>query len=102
MARGSKPGERRGGRLPGTPNKCTAQAKEIAGQYGPDAIAAMARLAGLVAGSSPAEGEQARISALKEILDRAYGKAPQAIVGDANADPIQQVVNIITGVPRAE
>jgi hypothetical protein len=83
----------------GTPNKVTAACKEIAGQYGPDAIAAMARMAGLVEGEAGAESEQARIAALKEIMDRAYGKAPQGIEGTDGA-PIKHVVEILTGVPR--
>jgi hypothetical protein len=37
--RGSKPGERRGGRQKGTPNKTTAEIRELAQAHGPDAIA---------------------------------------------------------------
>ena len=33
MARGSRPGERRGGRKPGTPNKVTAEAKSLFGAF---------------------------------------------------------------------
>jgi hypothetical protein len=38
MPRGSKPGEHRGGRVKGTPNKATAEIKDIARPYGPDCI----------------------------------------------------------------
>jgi hypothetical protein len=37
---------------------------------------------------SGAEAETARISALKELLDRAYGRATQPVSGDSNAAPI--------------
>lgn len=87
MARGSKPGERRGGREKGTPNKATREIKEIARQYGPDAIEALAKLGGLK-GEGAAESEQARISALNIVIERGYGKATQTIAGDAD-NPLQ-------------
>ena len=89
-------GHKTGGRQPGSLNKSTKEVKELAGKYGPDAVARLAHL------MMNAESEQAQVSAAKELLDRAYGKSPQAIVGDSDEDPIQQVINIITGVPRAE
>jgi hypothetical protein len=67
MARGKKTG----GRKAGTPNKATADVKELAQAHGPAAITELARLAGA------AESEQARVAACREILDRAYGKATQ-------------------------
>src|SRR5262245_25677597 len=81
---GSKPGERRGGRKKGTPNKATTEIKAIAAQWGPAAIHEAAKLAGLVDnGKGKAESEQARLTAIGMILDRGYGKPAQAIVGDA-------------------
>lgn len=88
MPKGSRPGERRGGRKPGVPNKATREIKEVAQQYGPAALKKLAELAGLVKGTNAAESEQARVSAVREILDRAYGKAPQAIIGDPS-NPLQ-------------
>ncbi len=38
-----------------------------------------------------------RIKAAEVLLDRAYGRPPQAIVGDAGADPIQTAVKVIFG-----
>lgn len=67
----------------------TAEVKELALQYGPDAVVEMAKLAGLVAGAKPAEAEQARIAALKEILDRAYGKPTQHVAGSEDEPEIQ-------------
>jgi len=71
--RGSKPGERRGGRKKGTLNKATAEIKDLAQEYAPAALRELARL------TTGALSEAARVSAIKEILDRGYGKAPQAL-----------------------
>lgn len=75
---GAKPGERRGGRKKNTPNKVTADVRALAQEYGPDALAVLASIM---------NGEQqpaaARVSAAKELLDRAYGKAPQPITADS-------------------
>jgi hypothetical protein len=93
MARGgSKPGERRGGRAKGTPNKPNPDAeamKEIARSYGPQAVRELAKLAGISGDAAgKAESEQARIAALNGILDRGYGKPSQSIGGDPD-NPIK-------------
>lgn len=80
MPRGSQPGERRGGRKAGTPNKVTADVRALAGKYGEKALKTLATIMG-----DSKEPAAARVSAAKEILDRAYGKAPQPIaVNNAN------------------
>ena len=66
-------GKKTGGRKAGAPNKVSNDAKSLAAEYAPAALEELARL------SVEAENEQTRVSAGKEILDRAYGKAPQAI-----------------------
>ena len=66
---GSKPGERRGGRKPGVPNKATAEVRSLAREHGPAAIQELARLA------KEAQSEQARISACNALLNRAYGRS---------------------------
>ena len=78
MAKGSKTG----GRQRGTPNKATADIKEIARKHAPEVMAELVRLA------TAADTAAARIAASKEVLDRAYGKAPQTIAGDAE-NPLQ-------------
>ena len=84
MPRGSKPGERRGGRQLGTQNKITQDIRDLALKYGPSAIAEAARL------SREAESESTRLVAVGIILDRAYGKAPQQIQhGGAEGGPIE-------------
>jgi len=74
---GSKPGEYRGGRQKGTPNKATAEAKlaisELAKTLAPDALRRLATLA------RKAKSEAAQVAAIREILDRAYGRPAQAV-----------------------
>jgi hypothetical protein len=93
MPSGSRPGERRGGRKPGVPNKATRDVKALAQEYSPQAIEGLAGLAGLIKGVPPAQSEQARVAALKELLDRGHGRPPQAIVGDENAPPVRTVIS---------
>jgi hypothetical protein len=93
MPRGSRPGERRGGHKPGVPNKATRDIKALAQEYSPGAIAGLAELAGLVEGVRPAQSEQARVAAMKELLDRGHGRPPQAIVGDDNSPPVRTVIS---------
>lgn len=81
MPRGSAPGERRGGRVKGTPNKATAEIKDIARQHGPQAVAVLAKL------MVEAESEQARVAAANAILDRAYGKPTQQIDANVRLNP---------------
>lgn len=74
--RGSKPGERRGGRQAGTPNVATREIKVLIEEFAPDAIKELGRL------STSAKNEATRLAAIKEILDRRFGKASQIIGGD--------------------
>jgi len=73
MAKGVKTG----GRTRGTPNKVTADVKAIAQQYVPDIFPILVSIA------RNGESEAARVAAIKEILDRAYGKSPQAVTGES-------------------
>lgn len=84
MAGGARPGA---GRKKGVPNKATADVKAMARLYVPDALKELARL------SLEAESEQARVSAIKEIMDRAYGKATTMIGGDVE-NPLQVITHI--------
>lgn len=101
--RGSNPGERRGGRKAGVPNKATGEVRDLARIYGPDAIKAAAKLAGLVldketrAPDGMAISEQARIAALGMILDRAYGRATQVLAGPDGDGPIKHVLEVVWG-----
>ena len=90
--RGSKPGERRGGRQQGTPNKATAEIKDLARSYTTQALETLAQV--MLAG----ESEAARVSAANALLDRGYGKPSTVIGGDPTA-PLRLIVE--TGVARA-
>jgi hypothetical protein len=82
-------GVRLGGRQKGTPNKATADIKALARVHAPAVIAELARLA------LHAEGEAARVAAIKELLDRGYGKARQPLTGgDDDDNPIRTVSTI--------
>jgi hypothetical protein len=70
-----QPGERRVGRKPGVPNKATAEIKAVAQLYGKEAIE---RLVDLMRGKDP----DIALKAANALLDRAYGKVAQPIVGD--------------------
>ena len=87
MPRGAKPGERRGGRK-GTPNKATAEIKALASEHVPAIVKELVRLA------TKAKNEATRVAASKELLDRAFGKAPQAIVGDP-AKPLTARIGVV-------
>ena len=80
-------GRKTGGRSKGTPNKATAEVKDLAREHGPAAIAKLRAI--MDKGAS----EQAQVAAAKELLDRAYGKATQTIAGDPEA-PLQMAATI--------
>jgi hypothetical protein len=80
-------GVKTGGRKAGTPNKATAEVKALALKHTPAAIKELARLA------ANADSEPARVAAIKELLDRAVGKASQPI---GQADDLDGfVINLI-------
>ena len=70
---GSKPGERRGGRQKGTPNKVTAELRGAAQQYTMQALEVLAHVA------QHGESESARVSAACALLDRGHGRPTQAV-----------------------
>jgi hypothetical protein len=87
--RGSKPGERRGGRVKGVPNKATASIRDIARQYTGEAVEALVRV--LRDAESPAA---AVVGAANSILDRGYGKPSQVINGDEDGGALRVVTRI--------
>lgn len=84
--RGSKPGERRGGRKKGTPNKATADLKAAARVYTAEALKTLASV------MRASESDAARVGAAKELLDRGHGKAAQPITGEDGGPLTVQVV----------
>src|SRR3546814_2732404 len=89
--RGSKPGERRGGRQKGTPNKATASIRDIAREYTTEAIET---LVSVMAGGADIPAA-AQVSAAKEILDRAYGKASTVLNGDEDGGAVALMTEIV-------
>ena len=67
--------------------KVVFEIRDLARQYGPAAIAKLAEMAGLAPGM-PAEAEAVQIAALKELLDRGFGKVTLPISGDASGPPV--------------
>lgn len=82
-------GKKTGGRVAGTPNKATADIKAAARVHGPDAIELLWTLA------RTSETDGTRVAAIKEILDRGYGKATQIIGGDENSPLVTRIENVI-------
>jgi len=74
------------GRKKGTPNKATVEVKELARLHGPAAIKEAVRI------MQKSDSDQARLAAAREILDRAYGKPQQAIVGADDGAPVQLTI----------
>jgi hypothetical protein len=65
---------------PGGRPKVIAELRELAREHAPDAIKELARLA------SKAKSETARVAAIRELLDRGYGKTAQVLDTDNEAD----------------
>jgi len=74
------------GRKPGVPNHATRDIKELAQQHGPAAIARLVEL------MNQTEFLAVARAAASELLDRAYGKPPQAVVG-ADEGPVKMVLS---------
>jgi len=77
--KGTKPP---GGSRKGRPNKITADIKALAREHGAAAIKELLRIA------TAAENDSTRVAAIKELLDRGYGKATQPISGDDDGPPV--------------
>ena len=65
---------------PGGRPKAVEEIRELACAHCPDAIAELARLA------VKAKSEAARIAAIRELLDRGYGKATQPLADETRPD----------------
>jgi hypothetical protein len=80
---------------PGGRPKVLADVQELARQYAPAAIVELARLA------LKAKSETARIAAIRELLDRGYGRPRQAMEITAPAgDPLQLLFEEIDALSR--
>ncbi len=84
-----------GGRQKGVLNKATADVKAIARQYTDEAIANLAEI------MRNGQSEQARVAAIREILDRGHGKATQVVAGDDDGGPVLTNLSISFVKPGA-
>ncbi len=69
---GAKPGERRGGRQKGTPNKITADIKAALRMHGDELVKVLLKL-------TKDKDPRVRLGAIQTALDRGYGKAVQHV-----------------------
>ena len=76
---GSKPGERRGGRQKGTPNRWT----DVRQAFASEGPAAVDFIVGIM--NNKGEPTETRLKAAKEVLDRGFGKAAQPLRADRGA-----------------
>ena len=80
---------------PGGRPRVLGEVQELARQHAPFAIAELARLA------VKAKSETARIAAIRELLDRGYGRPRQAVEVSAPAgDPLQELFEEIDALNR--
>jgi hypothetical protein len=77
-----------GGRRKGVPNRTTAEIRAAAQKHGSEMITELVRLA------TNATSEQARVAAIKEVLDRGYGKTAQPLTGEGGEGPVRQILRI--------
>ena len=82
---------------PGGRPKVLGEVQELARQYAPKAIVELARLA------LKAKNETVRIAAIRELLDRGYGRPRQAMEVSVPADnPLQLLLDEIDALSRIE
>jgi len=82
---------------PGGRPKVLAEVQEVARQHMPAAMSELARLA------LKAKNETTRVAAIRELLDRAYGKPRQGLeIAPSTINPIQQLLDEIDECSRGE
>ena len=69
------------GRKKGTPNKSTAEIRALAQEHGASALDKLVNL-------MDSKDERTALAACRELLDRGYGRAPQAITGEGGEGPV--------------
>lgn len=72
-----------GGRQKGVPNKVTADVRAAFRKTAEEVAPELKRIA------LKAENEATRVAAIKEIFDRAFGKASQPVDGDGEGGPVR-------------
>ena len=72
---------------PGGRPRAVAEVRELARMHAPEAIIELVRL------TKEAKSETARIAAIKELLDRAYGKATQFLISENDGPPLADMTS---------
>jgi len=81
---------------PGGRPRVSAELRDLARRQAPDAIKELGRLA------LKARNETARIAAIRELLDRGYGKPTQILAGDDAADTGLKKIEVVFVSPRQQ
>lgn len=89
MPRGSKPGERRGGRKKGTPNKATVLAGSVREAMMREGCDPLAVLAGVAMGKVRGKNVAHRVRAAAELTQYMYAKLVRAEITGADGGHIQ-------------
>ena len=85
----AKGSQKTGGRRKGVPNKATADIKAACQKHGPALVKVLVAL-------SKSEDERIVLGAVKELLDRGYGKSPQPMTGgDGEGPAIVRIEHVI-------
>ena len=85
-------GRREGaGRPVGSISKTTAELKMLAQQHGAAIITKLAELSGVIPGNA-AESQAVQVQAMRELLDRGFGRSTQPLSGDTEASPVRFVI----------
>ncbi len=82
-----------GGRVAGTPNKATSDIRALAQAHGPAVIRRLMELSGCAVDRLGfplvgADSHATQVMAMKELLDRGYGRSTTLIAGDPNSPPV--------------
>ena len=72
-------------------NKASGAIKEAAQAWGMPGLERLAQLAGLVPGIPSTEPGATQVAAIRELLDRGYGKATTILAGDPD-NPVGYVI----------
>jgi hypothetical protein len=89
------------GRPVGSISKTTAELKTLAQQHGAAIITKLAELAGVIEGNA-AESQAVQVQAMRELLDRGFGRSTQPLSGDAGAAPLNITFHWADAVPEQQ
>lgn len=80
---------------PGGRPKAVKEVQDLARKHSVAAIESLAQIA------AAGESEQARVAASNAILDRAFGKPPQAVTGEGGEGPVLANITVTFVSPEA-